>query len=215
MNIDELKTAWKAYDRKLQSTQAINEKIIISMISERSGARFARVKQRYLIGFLWMAVCLSFGFAILLGNPFDYDLTLQYVPTVIYCACLAILIISMVRSFMGLRNITISHNNLDVSLKKIIAIYEKPRQFIRYIIIIFLFSQVVLFPLSFLPRGIERMGLWPALGERLIPIAIAALMLWIAHKLGAFKERHGKDFRNDLNELEELKALSSELSDGE
>jgi hypothetical protein len=79
----------------------------------------------------------------------------------------------MVRSFIALRHIT-HHRTIDDSLKKIIAVYEKPKRFVKYILIIFLISQVVLFPLSFLPRNIENMGLWTALAERLISISIAA-----------------------------------------
>jgi hypothetical protein len=36
--------------------------------------------------------------------------------------------------------------------------------------------------------------------------------LYVAHKLGAFKERHKDKFKDDLNELEELKRMSRELS---
>jgi hypothetical protein len=36
MNLDELKSAWQIYDQKLQVSQAINEKIIVSMIRESS-----------------------------------------------------------------------------------------------------------------------------------------------------------------------------------
>ena len=72
-------------------------------------------------------------------------------------------------------------------------------------------STAILFPLSFLPRKIERVGLWGGIIETLIPILIAAVMVFIAFKLGAFKERNGKKFEEYTNELEELKSLSDEL----
>lgn len=81
----------------------------------------------------------------------------------------------------------------------------------NYTVIIFLFSQVFLFPLAFLPRSIEARGLWPTLAERLIPISIAAIILFVAYKFGAFKVRHIDNFRKDLTELEQLKAMSAEL----
>ena len=89
--------------------------------------------------------------------------------------------------------------------------YEKPKKFLKYTLIVFLFTQVFLFPLSFLPPSIERLGFWPALAERMIPIAIVAGLLIIASKLGAFKERQGERFKNDLSELQELKAMAMEL----
>jgi hypothetical protein len=94
-------------------------------------------------------------------------------------------------------------------------VYVKPKKFLRYTLVIFLVSQVFLFPLSFLPPNIERMGLWKALAERIIPISISALMLFIAYKLGAFKDRHGKKFREDQRELQELRTMSLELQDEE
>ena len=211
MNIDELKTVWKEYDRKLQTSQVINEKIIVSMITDRTNNRFYKVRQNYAMGLLWMFICLLFGFAVLLGNPFDFRYFIQYVPTIIYCTCLIILMGSLLVSYVKLQNITITHHNLDQSLKKIIAVYAKPGKFLTYTLVIFLISQVFLFPLSFLPANIERMGLWKALGERIIPISISILMLFIAFKLGAFKDRHEKKFREDQRELQELRAMSREL----
>ncbi|MEX2230631.1 MAG: hypothetical protein WD824_00615 [Cyclobacteriaceae bacterium] len=213
MNLDDLKTAWKVYDRKLQSTQAINEKIIISMITERSDTRFSKVRKQYVIGFLWMFVCAAFGILVILTNPFDYQQTIQYIPMVIFITGLAILMGGMTTRYFALQKIIISHNNIGEALKQVIAEYEKPRKFLYYTVIVFLFSQAFLFPLSFLPRSIEIRGLWPALGERLIPISIAVLMLLAAYKLGAFKTRHVDKFREDLNELESLKAMSAELSE--
>lgn len=211
MNLDELKTAWKTYDKRLQSTQQLNERILINMITERSSSRFTKVRRHYVLGFVWMVICLLFGVAVLASNPFDYDYTLQYVPIAIFCVCLIILSAALLKSYVDLQQVTINHNTLQASLKKIITVYERPRKFLGYTLIAFLFTQVFLFPLSFLPRSIERLGLWLALGERLIPISIALLLLFAAHKLGAFKDRNGEKFKEDLSELEELKAMSSEL----
>jgi hypothetical protein len=213
MNLDELKTAWKAYDRRLQSTQALNEKIITSMISERSGLRFSKVRTRYVIGIVWMLICLAFSILVIMTNPFDYVHSMQYIPIGIFAGCLVILIGGLVKSYVGLKHIRITHNNVDESLKKIIAIYEKPKKFLYGTVVVFLFSQTVLFPLSFLPRNVEKMGLWTALVERMIAISIGALILFIAFKLGAFKERQAEKFKEDLNELQSLKAMSAELKE--
>jgi hypothetical protein len=215
MNIDEIKTVWKEYDRKLQASRIINEKIIVSMITERTTTRFSKVRRNYIMGLLWMFICLLFGFAVIFGNPFDYKYFIQYMPMIIYCICLVILMSALFVSYLRLQNITITHHNLDISLKKIIAVYVRPNKFLKYTLIIFLISQIFLFPLSFLPPNIERMGLWKALADRIIPVSISALMLFIAYKLGAFKDRHGKKFREDQRELQELRTMSLELQEGE
>ena len=211
MNLDELKTTWKEYDRKLQSTQAINEKIISSMIADRSKSRFVKVRRQYILGLTWMFICLAFGVLVIVTNPFDYDANIQFIPMVIFVSGLVILIGGLISRCMELKKITFSHNNIAGALKKVISVYEKPRRYLYYTVIMFLFSQVFLFPLSFVPRNIEAMGLWPALAERLIPISIAVIMVFVAYKLGAFKQRHVDNFREDLSELEELKAMSAEL----
>jgi hypothetical protein len=213
MNLDELKTTWKEYDRKLQTTQQINEKILVSMITERAGNRFVKVKRNYIMGFAWMMLWLAFSVLVIAANPFDYAYGIQYIPMVIFGIGLVILMAGLLRSYLIFQRISITHHNVGEALKRIIAIYERPKKFFNYTIIVFLFSQTVLFPLSFLPRSIERMGLVPALAERMIPIFIAGLLVFLAFKLGAFKERHVDKFREDLNELQELKAMSAELED--
>jgi hypothetical protein len=212
MNIDELKAAWNVYDKKVEATQRLNEKVIESMIASRSDNRFTSVKRNIVFAFLWMFGWASIALLICLTNPFDYKMSWQYLPQVIFIACVVIFMAGMLNTFSKLKSIDITGANVDASLKKIIAIYERPRKFQKYTLILFLFSQVVLFPLSFLPKGIERVGFWRALGEQLIPMSITAMMLYAAHKLGVFKEKDKDKFKRDLNELEELKRMSKELS---
>jgi hypothetical protein len=211
MTLDELKLAWKAYDHKVEATQQLSEKVIISMITHRSDSRFNAAKRNYRIGFLWMAGWAAFALLICFTNPFDYQMAWQYVPVIVFVVCVVIFVVGMMNTYLQWSRISIQQATIDSALKKIIEVYERPRKFQQYTLYLFLFSQVILFPLSFLPRSIERAGFWPALGERLIPMAIAALMLYAAHRLGAFKERHKDKFREDLNELEELKAMAREL----
>lgn len=211
MNIDELKTAWISLDKKLQATKTLNEKLINSIVTERSGKRFHVVRRNYLIGFAWLTLCLLAGLAVILGNPFDYEYTLQYVPMIIFCIGLIIIAGWMMQSYRYLGRVKLDQANIRAALKDIVAIYERPKKLMWYVLWVFLLSQAILFPLSFLPRSIDRMGLWPALGERMIPMAIAVLMLFAAYKLGVFKERHGARFREDLNELDQLKKMAAEL----
>ena len=211
MNLDELRTVWKEYDRKLQTSQAIQERIITSMIAERSANRFSRVRNQYRFGLGWMAACLVFSVIVIATNPFDYQYIIQYIPMAIFATGLSILLADMAKSYTAFQKILVTHYNVADALKRIIAIYEQPKRIIRYTVIIFVFSQIVLLPLSFLPPNVDRMGLWPALAERIIPISIGALLFLAAFKLGAFKERHVDKFKKDLSELQSLRNMSDEL----
>jgi hypothetical protein len=211
MSLDELKTTWKQYDLRLQSTQLINEKIIVSMIVDRSDSRLSRVKRKYTLGIAWMLICLAAGVAVWIGNPFDYRIWFQYIPIVLYVICLGVLTAKYIYNYSILHRVNINHSNVQSALQQIITIYERPGVFMRYTLFIFLFSQFFLFPMSFLPSSIERMGLWPALAERLIPIFISLALFALAFKLGAFKQRERSKFKQDLSELEELKLMSREL----
>jgi hypothetical protein len=215
MNLDELRTAWKEYDRKLESTQAIQDRIITSMIAERSANRFSGVKNQYRLGLAWMLVCLLFSVIIMATNPFDYRYIIQYIPMCIFAIGVSILLADMAKSYAAFRRILVTHYNVAEALKRIIAIYEQPKKLIRYTLIIFVFSQIVLLPLSFLPANVDRIGLWPAVLERLIPISIGALLFLLALKLGAFKQRHVDKFREDLSELQSLRKMSDELDSSE
>lgn len=210
MNLDELKLAWKDYDRKLQSTQLINERIITSMITERSRSSWIQARRYYTFGFVSTALWFLLAIAILVGNPFDYKSLIQYTPIFIMSLCFLAFLVLFVMNYRKLDSINIHHTNLDESLRRIIELYEKPRVLLKWVLYVYL-TAAFAFPISFLPTKIARSGIWDALLDTLIPMAISATLLLIASKLGAFKERHKRKFEKNLNELQELRALSAEL----
>lgn len=211
MNVDELKTAWQLLDRKLHATKTLNEQLIASMIAERSGNRFHTVRRNYLVGFTWLSLCLAAGLAVLLWNPFDYQYTLQYVPIVIYC--LGLLAISgwMMQAYTQLDRVRLDYANIRAALAAIVSVYERPKKLMHYVLWVFILSQTILFPLSFLPRIAGRIGLWPAVGVTIVPVFVTVITLLIARRLGAFKDRHGARFKADLKELDQLKQMAAEL----
>jgi len=212
MELDELKTAWQEYNVKLQSTKALSDRLIISMIKERSHSRLSKVKRNYIIGFFYMSGWLIFGAAVLAGNPFDYKQSIEYLPVVIYCICLLVLILMMLRTYKAFEKVEFNVDSINKALKIIIDIYEKPNRFSEWTLRLLLFSATVLFPLSFLPRKVVRMGVFGGIAETLLAMAISAGILFTAYKLGAFKERQSAKFKEDLKELNELKSLSEELN---
>ncbi|HEX8378725.1 MAG TPA: hypothetical protein VF602_12985 [Pedobacter sp.] len=216
MNLDELKSAWKEYDTKLQSTQILSDKLVVSMIKERSSSRLSKVKRRFNFASLYLAGWTIVGLCILVGNPFDYSQTVEFIPIAIYFLCMLFLSKAMINLSLDLHKMEINQDSLHSSVNKVIEIinsYEKPAQLLRWALRLLIFTATVLFPLSFLPRKIERLGIWGGIGDMLVSISISAALIFIAHNLGAFKHHQADKFRADLRELEELKSVSKEMQE--
>lgn len=211
MNVEELKSAWAAYDAQLKASNRLQQEMISSMIANRSTSRFYSVRRKYLLGVSWMTVCLVLAVTVIVTNPFDYQLTVQFVPLTLFSVCLLVLIIGMLAGYRNLKRITLEKETLAASLKHIIAEYERPQRLMNYTLIVLLFTAVVLFPFSFLPAAVKNIGLGAAIAERLVPIAISTLLLYVAYRLGAFRERDAPLFKEDLTELQQLRAMSNEL----
>ena len=60
MELEELKTAWGVYDKKIMSTQTITQKLIESMIKERSVSRVERLKKQYFAFFALLIIEAGF-----------------------------------------------------------------------------------------------------------------------------------------------------------
>lgn len=214
MNLDELKTAWREYDRKIQLSHAINEKIILRMISDRSTSRLGKIRREYLLSFIYMFAMLALFMCIFIWNPFDYTHIFQYTPTALQSTCILITLILLFNGQRDLR-VDINQSNLDASLKTIIAVYEKAEKLLRWSGVSLMVSGL-LFPLSFLPKALKSSGLWQGLGLVFIQVAVIFTLYVIVIKLGFLKDKkkYATRFKEDLNELEELKAMSAELQTG-
>lgn len=211
MNLTELKTAWHEYDVKLKAVNTINEKIILSMIRERSSSRLSRIENIYRFTFVSNTIWVLLIMAAVLSNPFDFTHPAQYIPMVVVGFCLIVLLVLSIRSYRELKMVDMHHSSLGESLRKIIVIFERPWKHIKQNIVLMMVA-ATLFPLSFLPRAIEASGLWRGLAYELTPIVVVAVVIYfISLKTGLFKERYAGTFRNDLQELQELKSMSSEL----
>jgi len=213
MNIEELKTAWNGYNQKLAISQRLNEQLIQSMLKERSRSRISKLRKENIFLLLYMVIILGFLTAIFMGNPFDFNYTWQYIPYAMLAVGVIMAIFSLYKS---LRNFDVDINTipLDNFLKKTIAVYEKNKKWEQWFgIILLLAGASTVF--SFLPKKLEHKELLPALGETAIMLLVTLVIYFIAFKLGAFRNRKKEGFENDLNELNELKAISSELSEDE
>jgi len=211
MNIDNLKATWQQYDQKLQASQTLNQRLIESIIAEKSQSRLSRVQNHFTVGSLFTLFWLALSIAILTGNPFDYQNIFEYTPIFILALSFIAMLVLMGRAIVQLKQINLSQTNLANALRQIISIYSKPRLFLKYTVII-MFSASLLFPLSFLPRKLNHSSLGEAIADTAAPMAISLILYFIANKLGAFEDVSGQRFKQYLHELEELKTIAKELS---
>lgn len=211
MNLEELKSAWQVYDKKIQTAQVINEKLIESMIRERSFTRISKIKQQYNGFFIILLVELVVLTAVLIGNPFDFKYKLQFVP---YAFLIAAVIVAFLNLLKFYKNISgpLSNNSIGTFLKNILDSYERNKIFEKWFGMIFLLIGLMV-PLSFLPQKIEKNGLGSSLLETALMMGITFLFYFLAFRFGAFKNRNKEKFGKDLAELNELKAMALELND--
>lgn len=210
MNIDDLKATWQQYDQKLQASQTLNERLIQSIITEKSQSRLARVQNHFTMGSLLTLFWLTLSIAILAGNPFDYQSIYEYAPVALLTLSFVAMLLLMGKTIIQLKKINLSETDLAKALRQIISVYSKPRKFLKYTVII-MFSASLLFPLSFLPRKLSHSSLGEAIADTAAPMAISLILYFIANKLGAFEDVSGQRFKQYLRELEELKTIAKEL----
>ncbi len=209
MNIEEMKTAWEQYNQKLILSQQLNQQVIMGMLKERSRSRVSRIRKENFVLLAWMLIISAFLIALLIGNPFDFRYTLQYMP---YCILLIGVFLAIGSIYKSLRQFDVNLNkeNLGVFLKRTIEEYEKNRKRNSWFgMIIFFAGTLTIF--SFLPHKLAHKDIWQALAETGINLGITLGIYFIAFKLGAFKERKREGFESDLKELEGLRATSAEL----
>ena len=211
MNIDEIKTEWKQYSKKLEVSQRLNEHLILSMLKERSRSRVSKIRRNNTIYLVLMLLTLLFLAAIFAGNPFDFKYRLQYIPYGILFIGVLLAIISLVKSFKTFTT-NINSVSLDNFLKRTIEEYDKNKKIERWFGVI-IFSAGLLTAFSFLPKKLEHKEFWQAIGETAVSMLITIAIYFIAFKLGAFKNKNKGEFENDLKEWNELKNISMELND--
>lgn len=202
MNLEELKSAWQVYDQKLQSSKAINEKIIFSMIRERSNSRIAKIKRENTVLILLMFLELFFLVAIFAGNPFDFNYMWQYVPFLFILVGNIMAIVVLFKVYRMIKK-EITDANLSYFLQNMIDGFEKNKKAEGWFgAIMFVSGCLTIF--SFLPHKLANKTLPMAVLDTIIPLCICIAIYFIAFKLGAFKNHKSEAFKKDLKELQQL-----------
>lgn len=210
MELEVLKKSWANLNEKFQHTTTFNQKLIESIISSRTFTTVDRIKRMYTGFYIVLTVEIVVLVAILVGNPFDFQYNLQFLPY-------ALLLIGVVLAFKNLRHLSSAINKLsarstiDLYLKGIVSIYDLNKRYEKWFGVSLL-AVGLLVPFSFLPQKLERMSLTAALADTAIMISISLLLYVAAFKLGAFKNRHKESLQKDLADWEELKTLANEMN---
>src|SRR5215218_5103284 len=111
MNIDEIKAEWKRYNQRLEVSQRLNEKLVLSMLKERSRSRVSKIRRNNIIYMVLMILNLILLAAIFAGNPFDFKYKWQYIPYAILAIGVLLAIFSLVKS---LRSFTVNLNKVNL-----------------------------------------------------------------------------------------------------
>lgn len=209
MDINHLKSEWKQFDQKLATSQRLNDQLIQSMLRERSRSRVATIRRDTFVYMILMCINVVLLAGIFAGNPFDFQHKAQYIPYGLLAIGVLLAIASLVKTLRRF-NVDMNKVNLTTFLQTTIEGYEKNKRMEGWFGMI-IFSAGVLTIFSFLPKKLENKGLWPALAESAITIFVTLAIYFIAFKLGAFKNRKREGFENDLQELNDLKAIAQEL----
>jgi tryptophan-rich sensory protein len=210
MELEVLKKSWASLNEKFQHTTTFNQKLIESIISSRTFTTVDRIKRMHTGFYIVLTVEIVVLVAILVGNPFDFQYNLQFLPY-------ALLLIGVIIAFMNLRHLSSAINKLsarstiDLYLKGIVSIYDQNKRYEKWFGVSLL-AVGLLVPFSFLPQKLERMSLTAALADTAIMISISLVLYVAAFKLGAFKNRHKESLQKDLADWEELKVLADEMN---
>ena len=211
MNIDEIKTEWIRVNQKLATTDKLNEKLIQSMLKERSRSRVSKIRRENTMYMVLMILNLVLIAAIFWGNPFDFKYTAQYIPYGLLAIGVLMAIVALIKSFQSF-NVDINNMSLENFLTKTLYEYEKNKKIETWFGRIIL-SAGLLTAFSFLPKKLENKDLWQALTETAGSIIITLVIYFVAFKAGAFKNRKKEGFENDLKEWNELKGIAVDLKE--
>jgi hypothetical protein len=212
MEIELLKKSWESLDKRMQNAATFNEKLVETIISSRAMTTVDKIKKLYASFYVVLTVELIFLIALFLGNPFDFQYEVQYVPYALILVGVIIAFVNLIHIHKGIRNLS-PGIKIDQYLRSIISIYDRNKRFEKWFGMIFL-SVGLLVPFSFLPTKIDRLGLSGALIDTGIMISITLIIFLVAHKLGAFNNPYKDQLQKDLKEWSELKGLVNAMEEG-
>ena len=208
MNLDELKSTWKAYDEKMLASQKLSERVVFLMIRDRSKSTLAQMERNLKVAGLIMTAVVFFFSAAIAGNAFDYTSWYFYIPSVLYIGLALFAITVVVKNYRHLSRVSLSQQNLYDSLTTVLRWHEKTQAALARVWLLCMMSGF-LFGVSMVARKFETYGTTKVIlmlgGQALIILVLYALARWV---FAVFEDRLGKELTENIQELDQLKAIS-------
>jgi hypothetical protein len=200
-NFEELQAAWKDLDKKWAAQKTLSERLILSMISERSGSTLTAMGRKNLAMAALFLFYAFFFAACMVGNAFDYEKPLFYIPLSVQSITCFVFAILLWKVYRNINNIQLSRENLAAGLRKVIRVNDQHLVMSRKIWWCYFIAGST-FPFTFLPRVIEHRGTAEALGLTAIPVVIIGVLVLLAKKLQVFRDKKNDLLKQHLQELE-------------
>lgn len=204
-NFETLQAAWKACDQQLASQKAMNEKLMLSMMRDRSGSTLAAMSRKNGAMAFLFSVYTVFFIACIAGNAFDYTHPLYYIPLAVQGITCGIFATWLLLVYRAISRVGLSGENLAGGLRQVIRANEQHLVVSRRIWWCYFIAGVA-FPFTFLPRAIDHWGLSAALGFMAIPVVIMVALVLLAKRLHFFEDRQHELLKQNLDELEDYLA---------
>ena len=125
MTLEELKTQWNTLDQNLLATRQFNEKMLRSMLTDRSSGTLAVMQSKIARIAIFFTALLVLFLAILAGNPFDYTHWLHYLPAILYLLVVTAALAAALKEYLFLRQVNLTGTDLRESLSSVISVHER------------------------------------------------------------------------------------------
>jgi hypothetical protein len=206
MNLDELKVNWNTLADAVQTSKALSEQVVLSMIRNQSRSTISKARRKLRNTAFFFSGLLMLFIAILSGNPFDYTQWAQYVPAVLYAFLIVFALKIIISENLEIKSITLNKSNLRESLQKVIHIQERCEFTMERVWKLSLIAGFLL-GVSLMARNFEIYG-W---GKSLLFTGANALTVIVLYLIAKRFSRQSPDtnlaeLKMHLSELDELDA---------
>ena len=208
MNLDELKSTWKAYDEKLLASQKLSERMVFLMIKDRSKGTLAKMEQKLKFAGILMTAVIVFFSAAIAGNAFDYTNWYFYIPSVLYIVLAVVALTVVVQNYRNLSRVTLSQKNLYDSLTTVLRWHEKAEAALSKVWLLCMMAGF-LFGLSMVARKFEEYSTTKIIlmlgGQAAMILLLYAAARWL---FNVFEDKLGNELKENLQELDQLKTVA-------
>jgi hypothetical protein len=204
MNLDELKSTWQTYDEKIRTTQQLSEKLVLTLIKDKSNGTLAKMTRQLRLVVLLFCGLIVFLVAAIVGNAFDFTNWVSYLPLGMYLVLAAYALFILLKEYRNIGSFSLTKGNLRESLQLLIRSHEQYFAAMGRIWQLCMLAGF-LFGLSMILRKVDQYGLTKTLLflgiQALTVVLMYAAAKWVFH---IFHDPHTTALKENLRELDEL-----------